>query len=356
MYTHDIVLFPAPPPTTNALSPGQRTRLLRSSKKLGRILGTTPHFVDAVPDDDKSFCSSSSASSSSRASIDSAPAPAHHPRLTRKPPMLRLALGPCPSPPSSDSPSPTDISFTIPTPANARRRKMDRLRRTLGDDVPLRLVFPSPSDESSDESLPSPTPPDPESQTQTAPARHVAPDSLILLSAPAVPQASRPAPPPPPGSPPRSSSRSTKPKAKTKKSVLRKPAPLPTVHDSKPNYKPGRRLFRLGPHPPVSHHRSGSGSGSALGVILEEACPAESARFRSDNVNDNSDDDASASEEELEQASSEDDFELVDKEPVNALFQYPGSSYVERAWTAYGYGYGSGRVGSGGHARCGVGV
>ncbi|KAG5716038.1 hypothetical protein E4T56_gene18729 [Termitomyces sp. T112] len=41
------VVFPAPPPTTNALSSAERARLLRSSKKIARVLGVTPRFVDS---------------------------------------------------------------------------------------------------------------------------------------------------------------------------------------------------------------------------------------------------------------------------------------------------------------------
>ncbi|KAF8066580.1 hypothetical protein FPV67DRAFT_1197264 [Lyophyllum atratum] len=240
-----IVLFPAPPPTTNALSAAQRMRLVRSSKKLGRILGITPHFVDChgveedvgplAPfafDDMLSLRSSSRASTdshsrssslSSRASTDSASSttssftstssissrislPSHDTWPARKPPMLRLALAappdlesipaspvtphtprsrprlthrrtppldgspsssPSSSPPSpaslctdsdpeSPHPSPTAPTFTIPHPAapSMRRAKMDRLRRTLGEGVPLRLVFPpspSPSSDSEEE-------------------------------------------------------------------------------------------------------------------------------------------------------------------------------------------------------------
>ena len=40
------ILYPLPPPTTNCLTSVQRAQLIRSTKKLGRILGTTPHLID----------------------------------------------------------------------------------------------------------------------------------------------------------------------------------------------------------------------------------------------------------------------------------------------------------------------
>ncbi|EPQ56517.1 hypothetical protein GLOTRDRAFT_138229 [Gloeophyllum trabeum ATCC 11539] len=38
-----------PPPTTNDLPPAERARLMRSTRKIGALLGTTPHFADADP-------------------------------------------------------------------------------------------------------------------------------------------------------------------------------------------------------------------------------------------------------------------------------------------------------------------
>jgi hypothetical protein len=40
------VVYPLPPPTTNSLTSMQRAQLLRSTNKLGRILGTTPLLID----------------------------------------------------------------------------------------------------------------------------------------------------------------------------------------------------------------------------------------------------------------------------------------------------------------------
>ncbi|TFK60620.1 hypothetical protein BDN72DRAFT_864224 [Pluteus cervinus] len=43
------VVYPAPPPTTNSLTGAQRSQLLKSTKKLGKILGATPYLVDEGP-------------------------------------------------------------------------------------------------------------------------------------------------------------------------------------------------------------------------------------------------------------------------------------------------------------------
>ena len=41
-----VTLFPIPPPTCNNLEPLQRTRLLRSTRKLEALLGTTPYLLE----------------------------------------------------------------------------------------------------------------------------------------------------------------------------------------------------------------------------------------------------------------------------------------------------------------------
>lgn len=41
------VVFPPPPPTSNTLTSVQRAQLRKSTKKLGKILGETPHLLDA---------------------------------------------------------------------------------------------------------------------------------------------------------------------------------------------------------------------------------------------------------------------------------------------------------------------
>lgn len=205
----------------NALTSQQRSQLLRTTQKLGRLLGTTPALIEesdempsmlplnlqrlAVPldallssvyDDDHSLARypssdttassvsshgslkrNSSSSSDSRYSSKSARGAGQtqsvHVNADR--PFLRIAVKRPPqlesipqsppadacAPPPPYSPAAPHTSFTIrpiptvrasataPPPAFAipsagsiRRQKMDRLRRTLGDGVPLDLVFP----------------------------------------------------------------------------------------------------------------------------------------------------------------------------------------------------------------------
>jgi len=200
------VVFPIPPPTTNDLSSHQRTLLLRKAKKLEQIFGATPRLVDDV---DVEPCDpvhielarwpaqlkklrGSIESSSARSSCDSLP--------PRKPPSWRSAkvpvlglfrksttLEPIPASPSpskashpnssprSSMDSKSDVVFTqitvvpdedsslpnsstsdsynITSLSSLRKQKMDRLRRKLGEDVPLDLVFPSSSDTESERSI-----------------------------------------------------------------------------------------------------------------------------------------------------------------------------------------------------------
>ena len=46
-----VELFPVPPPTNNSLDPEQRSRLLRSTRKLGELLGATPFLLEPEADD-----------------------------------------------------------------------------------------------------------------------------------------------------------------------------------------------------------------------------------------------------------------------------------------------------------------
>ncbi|KAJ6606853.1 hypothetical protein B0H10DRAFT_1956757 [Mycena sp. CBHHK59/15] len=211
------IAFPTPPPTTNALTSQERSQLLRTTQKLGRLLGTTPQLLEegmpppiplnlqrlAVPlhmslsskysDDDAlvrypstdTVVSSSSSNSLKRNSsvsssdssystksgfhgMQSPPSNEYWPRSDR--PLLRIALKRLSkletipqSPPATSAPpaiyctdhtsftirpvqtpknAPPSPSFSIPSANSMRRQKMDRLRRTLGDGVPLDLVFP----------------------------------------------------------------------------------------------------------------------------------------------------------------------------------------------------------------------
>ena len=42
----DSIVFPSPPPTSNNLTFEQRAQLRKSTSKLRRLLGTTPHLLD----------------------------------------------------------------------------------------------------------------------------------------------------------------------------------------------------------------------------------------------------------------------------------------------------------------------
>ncbi|KAG5352631.1 hypothetical protein C0989_001356 [Termitomyces sp. Mn162] len=380
------VVFPAPPPTTNALSSAERARLLRSSKKIARVLGVTPRFVDSQFEDtieSSSSCSttftstshtSTSTSATSMLTLHSVGCKQKPWPLTswqdawpgRKPLKLKLALetslesipaspltptmipvpiptatsrstptrhkrsapldgSPSSSPcrgvspePNSPGSSPPIPSFMIPSRTAARRRKLDRLRRTLGEDVPVRLVFPqteeSDSESGSEPSLSSygktsseddlimpdfsPLSPTrlllnvhitkPEDKPIPHPPQRIprkkkitnTRDSLALPSKPTriikVPRATRPAPPPPiPSSSPNKTASS---KATTQYK--------PHVPSEAPGAKP-TTLLRTYEHPPIVHRRSNSGSSSnasirlGLGVILEEK--GESEWYESDD-------------------------------------------------------------------------
>ncbi|KDQ23438.1 hypothetical protein PLEOSDRAFT_1090862 [Pleurotus ostreatus PC15] len=242
--TSSKIVFPPPPPTTNSLTSQQRKQLQRSTKKLGRMLGSTPQLIDedaygidlystgpfiAYRDEPYPFhrgsmdsltssssSSSSSGSSSSRstsrstspASVFGSPSSTRSetslrsarscgPRSRTRPPLMRIGFNsaPClaipsletiPSSPTSPeasfglsrassfkidetkscytlhhsrTPSPRDSliepDFVIPSQNTLRRQKMDRLRRKLGDEVPLSLVFPRQRslDDSDDEDI-----------------------------------------------------------------------------------------------------------------------------------------------------------------------------------------------------------
>lgn len=43
---HSVITFPQPPPTSNTLTSHQRQQLLRSTRKLTKLLGSAPHLID----------------------------------------------------------------------------------------------------------------------------------------------------------------------------------------------------------------------------------------------------------------------------------------------------------------------
>ncbi|KAL1730932.1 hypothetical protein EV714DRAFT_272261 [Schizophyllum commune] len=175
------VVFPAPPPTSNVLTPRQRAQLVRTTKKLGRILGVAPRVLDA---ENVSFDAVQHRPASAvHAPTFSIGKPTTHrrsesPSSARTPqpdnasvPVLRLALATGTHPSQLQPTSPRAHAFTLVpsgrparkgtaavranvvgkenaaggrTSGNAlRRRKLDRLRHTLGEGVPQELIFPS---------------------------------------------------------------------------------------------------------------------------------------------------------------------------------------------------------------------
>ncbi|KAJ3994419.1 hypothetical protein F5050DRAFT_1774716 [Lentinula boryana] len=219
MTTIAKIVFPPPPPTTNTLTSKQRTQLMRSTKKLGRVLGVIPQLIDIYPsytpiasvdfsDEDASYhpirrgsvdsISSgssthsrsrwSSRSSSRQLSRTSSPTSRSlrssfsassnmtddtllnsdaKPLLRLAPPSLNTSMKvvstSSPTLSSDDEVDTTeDLRYTIrPTILEPSRdsflavptfrvasnnslriAKMDRIRKKLGEDVPIHLVFP----------------------------------------------------------------------------------------------------------------------------------------------------------------------------------------------------------------------
>lgn len=199
------VTIAALPPTVNDLLPDQRTRLLRSTRKLGHVLGATPHVLDNAPlpagpskrRNSKLFSHSSSSSQTSLAAVtctysdehlpiattsletrSNSPVPANgHKRMQSKelprllvlrlqsvaPPTaetlkktlttssttsLNVSVPPSlpPRPASTSmlppSPLPHQDSFSVNDVDKSRRKRMAKLARTLGENIPTELVFP----------------------------------------------------------------------------------------------------------------------------------------------------------------------------------------------------------------------
>lgn len=206
------VTHTCPLPTTNTLDSQQRARLIRSTRKLGALLGTTPYLLEGdgfsvtliqigggklkkrTPTALKrqgsifshhqtqslSLTPSSSMSSLSLHTVDpgsdgtqdprSAEITAARPlgisrgrscRAADKPRPLYLRLNPVPvsptdtrfasfppsptgCPPTSDLPStPCTPNFSAPDPADVRRKRMAKLTRHLGENIPPELVPPT---------------------------------------------------------------------------------------------------------------------------------------------------------------------------------------------------------------------
>ncbi|KZP26822.1 hypothetical protein FIBSPDRAFT_1040566 [Athelia psychrophila] len=232
------VAYPPPPPTHNDLSSDERNNLIRSTKKLGKVLGSTPNVLDVRPTEghtgrpsltivtSSNFTSpiqiigtglehnrpshprrSASVSSTSTTMSDESndtrfslssgrsdtesltSAESWRPRkvVRKPPPSYQQTRSPSPasikplletipaSPPFDTVPEdeavgghkrsisfasfgpPRPLSedesaeFEIPSDASIRLSKMERVRRKLGDGVPVELVFPD--EESAPEEL-----------------------------------------------------------------------------------------------------------------------------------------------------------------------------------------------------------
>ncbi|KAJ7361030.1 hypothetical protein DFH08DRAFT_842925 [Mycena albidolilacea] len=149
------------PPTTHALPQTHRARLIQSTRKLGALLGETPLLLEPQGHHSRNSSISSISSTTSNESNASkrsgrifadaqprssslAPAdPALVSNATHAPrPVLLLRLA-SPRPTSMVSPiSPSfQLSPITPTFVVDRRKKMAKLVRTLGTNVPPELVF-----------------------------------------------------------------------------------------------------------------------------------------------------------------------------------------------------------------------
>ncbi|KAJ7738132.1 hypothetical protein B0H16DRAFT_1570922 [Mycena metata] len=163
------------PPTTHALPSTHRAHLIRSTRKLGNLLGETPLLLDAPSGSSHSRSSSVSSvasteskrsgrifanapRSSSLAPADSAPAPSTDDSGFTNPKsksidaprpllVLRLASQRPLSSVSLVSPRSPAFSPITPTFVVDRRKKMAKLTRTLGANVPPELVFSAAPDE-----------------------------------------------------------------------------------------------------------------------------------------------------------------------------------------------------------------
>ncbi|KAJ7698335.1 hypothetical protein B0H17DRAFT_1050795 [Mycena rosella] len=140
------------PLTTHRLLHEDRTRLIRSTRKIGDIVGETPYFVDpsSFPLSPKHSSSKRHKRSKDRHALD-APASPTLPAAPVARPVLYLCV-PESAPPERAlaTPSPTltvalNIRHAVMKDDTARRRKMAKLVRTLGANVPKELVFPPPS-------------------------------------------------------------------------------------------------------------------------------------------------------------------------------------------------------------------
>ncbi|PPQ95026.1 hypothetical protein CVT25_000489 [Psilocybe cyanescens] len=172
--TTSTMVYTAPPPTNNTLDREERTRLLRSSRKLGAVLGATPFVVEPESDtpsphmlrvhrEGRGFHSHSPSHSSSSSEVSSTTVVSRNGdsdyvfvrSTTRSAPYQVQAIFDNASPSSSRSASPfpgavvpraTGVGGSPPTSVS-RKRKQD-IGAGIGSGepshTPLNMVFPIP--------------------------------------------------------------------------------------------------------------------------------------------------------------------------------------------------------------------
>ncbi|KAJ7509480.1 hypothetical protein B0H11DRAFT_1959774 [Mycena galericulata] len=146
------------PKTTHALKHDQRVRLMRSTRKVEALLGETPLLVDPSSPRNSTFPQPNprrpvyiypaKPRSSSLGVYNPSDSP--HASTSRLPPRPVLAVA-IPVYEDIESPLGSAVSLSFPTyppsPADDQRRqrtrKMARIVRTLGENVPTELVFPA---------------------------------------------------------------------------------------------------------------------------------------------------------------------------------------------------------------------
>ncbi|KAG2121958.1 hypothetical protein DEU56DRAFT_833010 [Suillus clintonianus] len=147
-----------PPPTNNTLSSKERSALVRSTKKIGRMLGDIPRFVDDIEDQFVMVTPPRPPTPAGPSKEDTW----RSRKPTHLPPLMKLAGGiavDSNSPPMPLRTAPARRASTVSTSSNKssiqdqpltpskeaahRRSKMERLRRRLGEEVPMEAVFPA---------------------------------------------------------------------------------------------------------------------------------------------------------------------------------------------------------------------
>ncbi|KAJ7074838.1 hypothetical protein B0H15DRAFT_957028 [Mycena belliarum] len=137
------------PLTTHHLRDKDRARLIRSTQKIKEVVGETPYLVDvgsSTPSSSQSQSANTKRARGKQPSISSAlpvPNDARPVLYVRVPePTEHIAATPAPSPTLTVS---LGLRAAVVSDDTARRRKMAKLARTLGPNVPKELVFPPPT-------------------------------------------------------------------------------------------------------------------------------------------------------------------------------------------------------------------